>query len=270
MFSPYYAWSGRADPENHCTVNVALYGAEGKRWAMTERGRGALSRSADALVIGPSALRWAKDALMIDIDEICAPLPRRLRGTITLEAEALNARAFMLEAKGAHVWRPIAPTARVRVAMTSPRASWSGSGYFDMNFGDEPLEAAFARWTWSRARTRSGAVVLYDAERRREAPLSLALRFGADGGCETLASPPDASLPRTVWRLPRETRSDDARAHIVESFEDTPFYSRALVSHRLGGEAVRSVHESLSLERFAKPAVKAMLPFRMPRSPFSP
>ena len=26
VFSPYYAWSGRRDPLNHCAVNVALYG----------------------------------------------------------------------------------------------------------------------------------------------------------------------------------------------------------------------------------------------------
>ncbi len=36
---------------------------------------------------------------------------------------------------------------------------------FDSNFGDEPLEAGFRRWTWSRARTRGGAAILYDAER---------------------------------------------------------------------------------------------------------
>ena len=26
VFSPYYAWTGRRDPLNHCAVNVALYG----------------------------------------------------------------------------------------------------------------------------------------------------------------------------------------------------------------------------------------------------
>ena len=29
VFSPYYAWSGRRDPLNHCAVNVALYGERG-------------------------------------------------------------------------------------------------------------------------------------------------------------------------------------------------------------------------------------------------
>ena len=26
VFSPYYHWSGRAEPENHVAINVALYG----------------------------------------------------------------------------------------------------------------------------------------------------------------------------------------------------------------------------------------------------
>ena len=264
VFSPYYAWSGRRDPLNHCAINVALYGPRG-RWAMTERGRGALTRGADWLSVGPSALRWDGGALTIEIDEICAPLPRRLRGRVRLEAAAINQRTFVLEAKGAHVWRPIAPVAQVRLEMQAPELAWSGSGYFDSNFGDEPLEAAFARWTWSRARTRAGASVLYDATRRREGPLALALRFGANGGCEPFAPPPRAPLPRSLWRLARETRSDDARASLRADFEDGPFYARARIAHRLDGAAVESVHESLSLERFASPLVRAMLPFRMPR-----
>ena len=36
VFSPYYAWArrrGPADPQNHCALNVALYGPGGNRWA---------------------------------------------------------------------------------------------------------------------------------------------------------------------------------------------------------------------------------------------
>ncbi len=28
VFSPYYAWSGRRSPDNHCALNVALYGRQ--------------------------------------------------------------------------------------------------------------------------------------------------------------------------------------------------------------------------------------------------
>jgi carotenoid 1,2-hydratase len=77
VFSPYYAWARRrapADPQNHCALNVALYGRPG-RWAMTERGRGALGAEASALAIGPSSLRWDGNGLTIAIDEVTVPLP---------------------------------------------------------------------------------------------------------------------------------------------------------------------------------------------------
>mgnify|MGYP000753538193 CR=1 FL=1 len=78
VFSPYYAWArrqGRAEPEHFCALNVALYGPRGKRWAMTERGRGAVQRTATSLSIGPSQMRWDRDELTIEIDERSAPLP---------------------------------------------------------------------------------------------------------------------------------------------------------------------------------------------------
>ena len=68
VFSPYYAWArarGTGDPLNHCAVNVALYGRDRKRWAMTERGRGHVGRASSSLAIGPSLLTWDGDALTI-------------------------------------------------------------------------------------------------------------------------------------------------------------------------------------------------------------
>ena len=50
VFSPWYAWSGRRDPENHVCINVATYGPGG-RFAMTERGRAALRRGPDRLAV---------------------------------------------------------------------------------------------------------------------------------------------------------------------------------------------------------------------------
>ena len=63
VFSPYYALArsrtgGLADPENHCALNVALYGKGGKRWTMTERGRTHTTRNAQHFQIGPSSLHW--------------------------------------------------------------------------------------------------------------------------------------------------------------------------------------------------------------------
>ena len=52
---------------------------------------------------------------------------------------------------------------------------------------------------------------------------------------------------------------------LVETLEDTPFYARSRIETQLYGERGNIFHESLELDRFASPVVKAMLPFRMPR-----
>ncbi|MGR3490862.1 MAG: carotenoid 1,2-hydratase, partial [Shimia sp.] len=52
VFSPWYAWSGRRDPQNNVCLNVATYGPKG-RFTMTDRGRGSLRLSPDAITIGP-------------------------------------------------------------------------------------------------------------------------------------------------------------------------------------------------------------------------
>jgi carotenoid 1,2-hydratase len=263
VFSPYYAWRGRRDPEDHCAINVALYG-QTKRWAMTERGRNALSRSAEAFALGRSHISWDGRGLDIRIDETCAPWPHRLKGRVRLDSDAFNPRTFELERAGRHLWRPIAPLARVSVEWEAPELSWSGPGYFDTNHGDEPLENAFRSWTWSRARLKQGARVFYEAQRRREAPLALSLGFAEDGAIDDVEAPARVSLPKSLWRVARDTRSDgDTR--LLESLEDAPFYARSRIAHRLAGEDTISMHETLDLGRLASPVVKAMLPFRMPR-----
>jgi carotenoid 1,2-hydratase len=203
--------------------------------------------------------------LTIQVDEIGAPLPMRIRGAIRVEPTGLNAKGFSLDAAERHLWRPIAPFARVTAEFDAPDLRWRGNGYFDMNAGSEPLEAEFARWTWSRAPLSKGSAILYDAERRHDGRLCLALRFDRSGNCERLEPPPIARLPMTAWRLARQTRSDNGEAAVSRNFEDTPFYSRSLISTTLFGENVAAMHESLSLDRFANPMVRLMLPFRMPR-----
>ena len=54
VFSPYYKASGRSAPENHISLNVALYGPRGRRWTMTERVLIAPKRIAVALRLKPT------------------------------------------------------------------------------------------------------------------------------------------------------------------------------------------------------------------------
>jgi carotenoid 1,2-hydratase len=264
VFSPYYAWArrgGTADPLNHCALNVALYGPRA-RWAMTERGRGAVERTENDFRLGPSALDWNGNSLRVSFDERGMPLPKRVRGEVTLTPLVWPARSFSLDPAGRHIWTPLAPLARVEVVLQDPAVRWSGAGYLDMNAGAAPLESDFARWDWSCARLRDGAAVLYDSWHRSGGDSSLALRFDSRGRCEPFDPPPRTNLPRTGWRVARGTRGE---ARVQQTLEDTPFYARSVVGSRLLGEDVVSVHESLSLDRFRSPIVQAMLPFRMPR-----
>jgi len=272
VFSPYYAWArrrGRRDPLNHCAFNVALYAARGGRWAMTERGAAQVQRHTSGLSIGTSSMRMTGDALEIAVDEVCAPLPRRLRGTIRVLPTALCAQSFSLDEGGLHRWTPYAPCARVEVKFTDPALEWSGVGYLDSNAGDEPLEDAFDSWTWSRASLPNRTVVLYDVKTRRPSDHTLALEFAPDGSAHPIEIPPTFALPPTGWRLKRETRADPGQiAHVVQTLEDAPFYSRSLLDTALLGARAPAIHESLSLKRFSSPWVQWMLPFRMPRITF--
>jgi carotenoid 1,2-hydratase len=271
VFSPYYfkgRRQGRDDPHDYCSMNVCLYGEE-RRWTMTERRATAVTQDAATLKIGPSAVHWNEDdSLTIQLDEIGTPIPQRVRGKIHLTPTFVNERVFTLDRNGRHRWRPIAPSARVTVELERPNIRWTGHAYFDRNWGDEPLEDAFIYWDWSRAEMGGDeSAILYRVDRRNDQPLSLALHFGADGTLNEFASPPNHRLPRTpIWQVARGSQSDPGQPpRIVKTLEDTPFYSRSVISAQLLGRPVEAVHESLSLDRFRSAWVQHLLPYRMPR-----
>ncbi len=247
-------------------MNVATYGPGG-RFAMTDRGRTALHQSRDALQIGPSRMAWANGTLVIDVDEISAPpLISRVRGQIRLTPSAITTVEACLTPDARHVWRPLAPSARIEVDLSQGH-SWTGHGYFDSNFGTAALEADFRRWTWGRyPRAHGGTTCFYEGIRADGSPLGLGLDIAADGGATIIEPPPVARLPRTLWRLSRETRCDvDATPRQRMAMLDAPFYSRSVVETQIGGETVTGVHEELDLERFRSPWLKPMLAVRVPR-----
>ncbi len=247
-------------------MNLALYGQGGKRWAMTERSAAALSRDRDHLQIGRSLLSWNGDVLTAEIDEVTAPFPTVLRGSIRLHVPAPSTHVVTLDNAGRHVWSPIAPGARVEVAMRRPDRSWQGHAYFDTNAGAEPLEEGFRGWHWCRARVADGVKILYHGEHRGGTKFCTALHYDSLGRPVAFDAPPEAALGRSAWGVRRSTRADTgALPRVVKTLEDTPFYARSVISTRIGGEDAQAVHESLSLDRFKMPWVQAMLPFKAPR-----
>jgi carotenoid 1,2-hydratase len=236
---------------------------------MTERGRGALARDADRIAIGPSEVSWDGAALTVRIDELGCPLPRRIRGTVRVYPHAMTGHTAHLDAAGRHRWSPMAPAARVEVALDRPGLRWSGEGYFDSNAGDRPMETDFVGWDWSRTGLRDGAALLYDVRRRDASRRLISLRVGREGAVTAMEPRPIVQLPNTLWGVARQTRADDPTAVWVQrTLVDAPFYARSEVATEIAGETAVAMHESLSLDRFRAPWVQAMLPFRMPRNPW--
>ncbi len=271
VVSPYYAWALKKYPatpaENHCAINVALYGAAGRRWTMTERSAASVQRSASAFSVGPSNLQWDGSSMLINLNEVGMPIPQRVRGRVRVWPKALSTFNAALDDNGRHRWGPIAPCARIEVEMDEPGARWSGEAYLDSNEGDEPIDRPFTEWDWSRAALKDGSTaVIYDVRQKAGADRVIAQRFKPDGSQTAFEAPPRQPLPRTAWRISRTMRSEAGEpARVSQTLEDTPFYVRSVLESQLFGERVTSVHETLNVPRVVSTPVRLMLPWRMPR-----
>ena len=247
VFSPHYVRArrrGTPDPLQHCAMHVALHGHDGTRRAMTERWGGSVIRWPHALAIGPSAALWDGQTLSFAIEEITAPWPSRLRGTVRVHPGALVDYTVHLDAAGRHRWSPLAARARVEVEMGQPALRWSGPGFLDRNAGDGPPEDTFHEWTRSCASVGDAAAVLYDVLRRDGTRLDVALRIDRAGRVEPFAPPPAAALPDTVWRLPRATRADVGHTtRVVTTLIDAPFHARSVLETHLLGAPATAMHE---------------------------
>ncbi len=272
VFSPFYygaRQAGPADPMQHCAINIAVYRRTGRSWAFSEWPRTMVERHADSLRIGTSTLAWSGDVLEARIDERRVGPWGRVRGTLRVHADGIVGIPHFLDERSRHTWWPVAPTARIEVELEQPSVRFSGTGYHDANAGSRPLESDFRSWTWSRARLERGTAVLYDVVRREGGPLSLSRFFPAGGG-EPLdvEAPHRVRLATTPWRTRRSTRTDGPRPRVIRTLEDSPFYARSLVETGLQGRRVVSVHEALDLDRFARPLMQRMLPYRIRRQRF--
>jgi carotenoid 1,2-hydratase len=271
VFSPYYARARRGGPvdaEQHCAFNTILYGpGSRKRWSMTERAGRHLERGPHSYRLGPSRLDWNGETLTASIDERCVPFPRRMKGQIRVTPEAMTTHTLRLDRAGRHRWHPLAPLAHVEIDFPSLGTRWSGHGYLDSNEGSEPLADGFRGWDWARLRLHGGdCVVRYEACEHDREPHRLALRFAADGSMHSEETAGPGGLPKTaVWRMPRSMPVARDPHRLLRTLEDTPFYARSMIEAEVAGERGVGVHESLCMQRFTRPWVQTLLPFRMPR-----
>ena len=271
VFSPYYAAARRrgvAPALSHCAINVCLYRDGRPLWAMTERGAAQVQRAPERLQVGGSHWHWDGQALEVLVDEWAVPWPRRLRGRVRVTPAWRQDRTWALDAAGHHHWWPVAPVAEVAVAFDAPAWRWTGRGYLDSNRGSEPLGAAFDAWHWARGHLPDGrCAVVYDTQPLTGPPRAMALHLGPDGAQawgEGLAAVP---LPRGRWGVAQQVRQDAGAPppRRLLGLEDGPFYTRSVLGLQWQGQPVQAVQESLSLARFDRRWVQALLPFRMPR-----
>lgn len=269
-FSPAYARARArgafASPLSFSALNVAIVGRGVKLWSLTERAIREGDRSSDGVAIGRSTMAWKNDALVVSVDERTAPFGRRVRGHITLRPRVRTDLALTLDARGLHQWFPAVPLGDLEVDLDEPRLRFSGHGYHDANVGMEPLDVGFERWSWSRARVadasaRHGALLTYDVRDRAGSERSFALDVSGSGETRVREDLERTALPPTLWRLDRSTLAPrQARARVVRSLEDGPFYARALIG--TGGPVV-AMHEELSLDRLRRSWVRFLSGFRM-------
>jgi carotenoid 1,2-hydratase len=277
VFSPYYKRArnkSAVDPLQHCSLNVALYGANNV-WCMTERHREDVELQPDYMRIGPSSLSYTRSdnhtgRLTINIEERAAPIPRRVKGQITVDIQLQTDAQFTLDDNGRHHWWPAGPNSQVSVQMERPFTQWTGNAYVDMNQGDQPIENDLQYWCWSRFRTASGTQIHYDvfntdSQLSGNPDKAIAVHIGTNSDVQPIKPSTLHELPRSGWRMRRHARSDASVPKIISALEDTPFYTRSAVRTGVNQHSVNGINESVSLTRFNNPIVQTMLRFRMPR-----
>ena len=266
-FSPRWARARKHDPTScsldFSTMNVALRAGGASRWALTERARASVSRDADHVAIGTSAMTWQNGDLVVDIDERTAPWRERLRGRVRLTPLAGSDLVVDLDPEGVHTWSPRIPIAGVQVDFEEPRVRFRGTGYFDMNRGECPLEETFASWSWSRVSDGERGEIAYDVALRDGTTRARSFRGACGEDLVVAVHDEVVELPVTRFGLPRRARGGEGSTTLVRTLEDGPFYARSVVTTTLAGQRAIGIHETVSLDRFRSPWVKFLVPFRM-------
>ena len=82
---------------------------------MTEYGKDHIERKDKVFQVGKSKIEWKDDRIEIHLDELATPIPRRVKGRITLKSDKFFLYSTWLDDEKKHRWGPIAPNATVEV-----------------------------------------------------------------------------------------------------------------------------------------------------------
>jgi hypothetical protein len=141
VFSPYYAWSGRKDPYDHI---ASMSRSMAQSPLGDDRARqSTLDNGPDHFSVGPSALHWEGNTLVIDVNEVTVPWPSRLKGQIRFTPDVSQPTPFALDTSERHHWWPYAPFGHIEARFANPTCPGQGHGYADTNTGPPPLKRIF-------------------------------------------------------------------------------------------------------------------------------
>lgn len=266
VFSPSYHNARRddrtADPFAASTINVAIYGPGVHTWVISRWPKATVRQAPDHLQLGGTTLAWRGDALEVRFDDRTTPWGTRTKGLLRIHPAARRTEVVTLEEAGRHLWYPMSPVARFEAEVEAPALRFSGTAYQDANSGDEGLEPALHSWTWVRQARPDGVAVLYDVDRVRTGGLKLSRLFHPNGGTEELETAgANQALPKGWWGVERSTRGE-APVNVLEDYEDSPFYTRSVIETTLGGYRGPALHEWADIDRFARPGVQLLLPYK--------
>jgi carotenoid 1,2-hydratase len=252
------------DPLRHCHVNVALYGRRAGRWVLTEHAIAPTARGADGLAIGRSTMRWDRDRLLVELDEVSPWTARPLRGRLVFIPQTGPKQPLWLDSARRHAWWPIAPRGSLDVQLDEPALRFRATGYHDANAGDEPLHRAVDAWTWSRFHLHDGStVVTYVVQPPGGEPSAARAFHFVPDSAHALAALIARPLSASRWGLAREAWAGaEPRARLLRSLEDGPFYARHLVQAQTDAGLVCGLSETLSARRLASRAARFLVGFR--------
>lgn len=270
IFSPSYhraKLATSADPWAHCAFNLAIYAPTQEWWVFSEYIQSEANINAREMTVGPNHIQNDGLSYRCQFSERTATLLNvgscDVEGEFEISAPAFMDVDFSVDPKQEHIWKPIAPFARFSMRLKNPNLQFSGNGYIDHNHSAAAPEQTLSQWRWARYHLPSHeAELMFYIKDIAGEEKRLHLLFDAHGhhiGDATYAS----SYRRHRWGLNSMLDRPHGKLSKIENMEDAPFYSRNALHLETSKGPVRGISEHIDFDRFKKPWVQFLTPFKI-------